>query len=83
VRFSFPIVQTRFKRIPVSTSWRNQTDQMKISIPIIQDSENSYPCAELELVEFDDSVCIKISDSDREVFVRKEELRKMLVVLSD
>lgn len=56
---------------------------MKISIPITQDDFNSDPTGEVEMRLFDDSVSIKISDSTRVVSVRKEDIRKLLLVLLD
>lgn len=54
---------------------------MKISIPITRDSENSYPSADIEIYLADDAATVKITDSEREVTVKKEDLRKLLVAI--
>ena len=50
---------------------------MKISLPIQQDTDNSFPTGELEFFIGEKYITIKIDDSDREISVSKEDFLKI------
>lgn len=54
---------------------------MKIILPIEQDSFNSYSDAQLELHLGENYVTLKVSDSEREISVSKEDFRKIINLL--
>lgn len=51
---------------------------MKISIPIIHDSDNSYPTTHLEFHLGSTEVTVALSDSEREVSVSIPDLRRRI-----
>lgn len=56
---------------------------MKISIPLTQDTENSYPSDSIEFITLQEEVSISFTDSAREVRVNLSDLRKLLLAITD
>lgn len=46
---------------------------MKIDINLWMDSENSHPTAKLGIVRYDKKIALKLSDSEREIVVDRDD----------
>lgn len=52
---------------------------VKVAIPLVQDSRNSYPTAELEFHFYGgNTVLVKLTDNDREIRVALDDLVRVL-----
>jgi len=56
---------------------------MTVKIALERDSYNSYPSGSLELINGENDIHIKLSDSDREISVNKKDLMKALRILME
>ena len=55
---------------------------MKIILAITQDSDNSYPSANVEIGIYDNEIRITIDDNDRTVHVNRAEFEQVLHLLA-
>lgn len=56
---------------------------MKVTLKLKSDSDNSYPKEEIEFTFAGDDVWIKMTDSDREVSVWKDDFVQLLRLIEN